>query len=75
MRLFRLRDESIDRPKKLFPTGIRTIEHKLLRMPREKLVMRDSGPASDVAIAKQSEATDISRPPGSPEVGEYVFQG
>jgi hypothetical protein len=75
VRLFRFCDESIDRPKKLFPIGIRTIEHKLLRMPREQLVMRDSGPASDVAVAKQSQTADISRPPGSPEVGEYVFQG
>jgi hypothetical protein len=75
VRLFRLCDESIDRGEELFAIGIGTVQHKLLRMPREQLVMRDSRPASDVAIAKQSQAADISRPPGSPEVGEYVFQG
>jgi hypothetical protein len=75
VRLFRLCDESIDRGEELFAIGIGTVQHKLLRMPREQLVMRDSRPAPHVAVAKQSKATDIPSPPGMPEVGEYVFQG
>lgn len=74
MRLLRLRDESIDRAKELFPIGKGSVEHKLLRMPREQLVMRHPCPASDVAVAKQSQAAHIFRAPRMPEVGEYVFQ-
>ena len=44
-------------------------------MFRQPLVMRDSCPASDVAIAEQSQSTEIASPPCTPKVGEYVFQG